>query len=364
MTLQTFIKIRTTVKNAYPKLYFCLRKGSGVFKGIIPILRGRKGSFNYALCCLSAVVESQKSFGRPMLLTIEPINVCDQKCLICETGQNQLGRKARHMSLSEFKHILGQFDSHLRTLYFYFMGESFLNREAYDMIRHAADRGLFVSACTNGNQLNPEQLVRSGISEIQFQIAGTTQETHSTYRIGGDLATVLSNVRETVRLKKDLGPTVSRPYPMQITLGLILMKHNEHQMREFESLAFSLGVDSHQIIDPCVRTVKQGQAMLPTDRNHWIYDPKAFERGELRPRASACGYCEWIYGTMTILANGDVVPCCRDPKGKNVLGNALRENVYTIWNNSSYHSIRRAVAKKQSHLALCELCEGYGMPRI
>jgi len=348
-----------------PALYGWMRKLYGLRRPVRLFFHRPPEAVNYARCLMSAMSGRETSWGRPVHLTIEPTNVCDQKCTICETGLGILGRKPRSMSFDEFRFILDQFDEHLKILYFYFMGESFLNKEAYRMIRYAADRGIYVSACTNGNRIDPEALVRSGIADIQFQIAGTTPEIHATYRVGGDLEKVLKNLRETVRLKKALAKEMKRnPYPMKIGMGFILLKPNEHQVPVFLEMAEELGVDEYQVIDPCVRTVEQGRGLLPTDKSHWIYDPAAFEKGELRPRVRPHNYCEWIYGTVTIQVNGDVVPCCRDPLGKWVLGNVFEENIYDIWNGSRYRALRKAVATRQNELDLCALCEGYSMPEL
>jgi radical SAM protein with 4Fe4S-binding SPASM domain len=268
------------------------------------------------------------------------------------------------MAFDEFKYVLDQFDDHLRIIYFYFMGESFLNRNAYRMIRYAADRGLYVSACTNGYHIDPKALVQSGIADIQFQIAGTTPEVHATYRIGGDLDRVIRNVRETVRLRSVLRGRVPRAYPLKIGMGLILLKPNEHQVRDFERFARNLGIDEWQIIDPCVRTVEQAEELLPTDKNHWIYDPNALARGELRPKTQPGNYCEWIYSTATIQVDGTVVPCCRDPHGEWALGNVFKESIYEIWNGQEYQRLRRSVSTRQKQLKLCRLCEGYSFPRL
>lgn len=267
------------------------------------------------------------------------------------------------MSFDEFKRILDQFDRHLHTVFFYFMGESFLNKDAYKMIKYASHRGLRVSACTNGNHVNPEELVRSGIDRIDFQIAGTTEETNAIYRVGGDLWQVLDNVEKTVQWRERLGRRKEdSPYSMKIGLGFILFKHNEHQVEDFVEMAKEIGVDVHQIIDPCVRTLEQGRMLLPSDRSHWIYDPEAFDQGNLLPRNPPDNYCQWIYGTVTIQVNGDVVACCRDTKGKWVLGNVFERDISQIWNGPAVRALRRAVGTRQHKMALCRLCEGYTVP--
>jgi len=347
------------------RVYNLVRKYYGFKRPAKSILQNRRYGLNYLKCYTSAILRKQKSLGRPILLTIEPINICDQRCTICETGLGILGRKPKAMSFEEFKYILDQFDDYLRTIYFYFMGESFLNRDAYRMIRYAADMGIYVSACTNGNRVNPEELVRSGIADIQFQIAGTTQDVHATYRVGVDLTRVIHNIKKTLEWRKQLSNEISKnPYPMKVGMGYILLKPNEHQVKDFFQLAKELTVDEYQIVDPCVRTVEHGKELLPTDRSHWIYDPEAFKNGKLRPRVRPNNYCEWIYGTVTIQVNGDVVPCCRDPKGKWVLGNVFDENIYDIWNGKQFRKLRKAVTTRQKELPLCALCEGYGMPDV
>ncbi|MFH1913134.1 MAG: radical SAM protein [Pseudomonadota bacterium] len=347
-----------------PRLFNMLRAGKIFLHEMVPALVQKdKYRINRALCLISARCGFGRSLGRPMLLNIEPTTVCDQKCTICETGLGILGRKPEYMSLGAFQNILDQFDSNMREILLYFMGETFLNKEAYKMIRYAADKGIYVSTCTNGNFVTPLELVQSGIAEINFHIAGTTQEIHEIYRVGGTLKAVLDATREAVLLRNEMRDALKRnPYPMKISLGFILFKHNEHQVPEVEGLAKDLGVDSFHIIDPCVRNVEQAHDLLPTDRDHWVYDPQAYERGELRMRRPPQNECEWLYSAMTIQVNGNVVPCCRDPKGLDVLGNALQENVNDIWNNPKFKRLRKQVATIQGSLQLCSLCEGYVMP--
>ena len=346
----------------FPPVFRVAQKAYSISKLLRLLVLGKPGAFNYLRCFFSALLRKEISHGRPVLLSIEPTNICDQRCTICETGLGILERKPQSMSFAQFKEILDPFDENLKTLYFYFMGESFLNKDAYKMIRYAADRGIFVSACTNGNRVDAEQLVKSGIADIQFQISGTTPESHAQYRVGGDLDRCLANLREVIRLRNLAGKALDAPFGMRVGLGFILLKPNEHQQNDFIKMAQNLGVDAWQIIDPCVRTVEQGKDLLPEDKKHWIYDIEAFQKGELKPKSSPDNYCEWLYSTVTIQVNGDVVPCCRDPKGKWILGNVFEDDIYKIWNGPKYRALRRAVATRQKELTLCRLCEGYSLP--
>lgn len=315
---------------------------------------------NYFKNSLSCFLGLKRVLGSPILLCIEPTNVCDQKCTICETGLDILGREKKFLSFDQFREILDQFDNNLEIMYFYFMGEPFLNKDSYQMIQYAANRGIWVSSCTNGNQIDPDELIHSGIGEINFQIGGMTQEIHELYRRGGDLKKVFAAVEESLRIRDQIcGRNKKRP---KINLGFILMRHNEHQVDEFIHYCKKTGVDNYHIIGTCLREYSQGDQLLPTDISYWIYDETAFRNGFLIPKYRPNNYCEWIYFTATILVNGDVVPCCRDPCGKHIMGNVFIKKFNTIWNNRNYQEIRKIVAKNSNNFELCRLCSGYAAP--
>ena len=317
--------------------------------------------FNYLKVKYSAVKGLKRSLGSPILLTIEPTNICNLKCPICETGAGILNRAKKNMTLEEFKHVLDQFDDNLEQLFFYFMGEPFLNKDAYDMIQYASDKGIYVTSCTNGEQVEPEKLVNSGIGEIDFQISGMTQDVHEIYRIGANLERTFQNLEETIKIRNF---SFSRKHKMAIVAGFILMKHNEHQVDNFIKYCQSIGVDKYNIIGTCLRDVNQGEVFLPSDRSYWYYDEEEYKQGNLVPKIRPDNYCGWIYSTATILVNGDVVACCRDPKGEYFIGNVFKERFSDIWNNQKYRAIRYRVSTNSNNMKLCRLCSGEGIPRL
>lgn len=322
--------------------------------GLLGLLRGRRGSIDHIKSTISLSNRSAIISGLPVNITIEPTNMCNLKCSVCETGAGLLGREKGCMTLERFKVIIDKIALHVNTLMFYFMGEPFLNRHAYDMIRYAKKKGIpFVDTCTNGDIVNPAELVSCGIDRICFQIGGITQETHQVYRINSNLERVLDNIKETLRLRREHGSD------MQVESGFILMKHNEHEVSLYKKYMFDLGVDRALIVDPCVRSVEQGHEMLPNDKRHWIYDPSAFIKGVLRPKNSPNNICPWVYYSMVILVSGDIVPCCRDATGKFVMGNILQQNLEDIWNGEKYLNFRECINKNQKSLEICRLCSSY-----
>ena len=346
-------RFKKSLKNS-PRLYILAQRLYPFFTVFPGLLRRRRGSWEHLRSTWSLVFRSKFVSGRPINITIEPTNLCNLRCPVCETGQGELGRSDRQMTLAEFKTIISKVCVHTNTLIFYFMGEPFLNREAYQMISYAKDSGIpWVTTCTNGESIDPRQLVNSKLDEVNFQIGGMSQETHQVYRVNGNLERVLHNLKETVRLKQESG------VKLRITCGLILMRHNEHEVELFKQTMKEISLDEVAIIDPCVRNVEQARFYLPSDEKRWYYDPQAFRAGTLRPRLIPKNSCPWIYYSMAIQANGDVVPCCRDARGKHIMGNLLNQSFKSIWNGERYLAFRREILNNQSQMNICSLCSGY-----
>lgn len=295
----------------------------------------------------------------PVHVTIEPTNACNLRCPVCETGNDSMERTTGLMRLEEFKQIIDQIHPYVPVLMFYFMGEPFLNRYAYEMIRYARTRGMYVETCTNGEFVDAEGIIYADINKISFQIGGMTQETHEVYRVKGDLERTFEKLYQLLDARRR-NPESS----VQVEVGFIVMKHNEHEVPEFMRWAEEVGVDVASVIDPCVRTVGQGKEMLPTDKRYWFYDDKAFEQGILKPKRLPNNECTWVWNSVVINWDGSVVPCCRDPNGLHVFGNILETPLKQIWNSKRVVDFRKRIAQNQGEVDICKLCSGYGVPQL
>lgn len=350
--------IRSVLKR-YPAAY---RLGQYVYPYLtlaIAAFRGRRGWQEHMRSTWSMLRGDVLIKGRPMNITIEPTNSCNLLCPICETGAGILDRDEKHMTLDQFKAIIGKVGFYTNTLMFYFMGEPFLNKQSYQMIRYAKDMGIpFITTCTNGDPVDPEKLIECGLDEVNFQIGGMTQKTHEIYRVNSNLNRVLTALKETIRLKRLSNSRI------RILSGFIVMKHNEHEIELFKDHMAELGVDETTVINPCVRDVEQGKTFLPQNKNYWEYDTDAFEKGVLTPKFQPNNKCDWIYYSLSIHVNGDVVPCCRDPKGEQVMGNLLAQNLDEIWNSDRFIAFRKQLHKDQGQINICKLCSSYPASQV
>ncbi len=295
----------------------------------------------------------------PVHISIEPTNVCNLRCPVCETGNGSMERGKGLLDKAKFEKLIDQVAPHTSVLMYYFMGEPFLNKHAYENIRYAREAGLYVETCTNGDFVDAKNIIYSDLNEISFQIGGMTQETHEIYRVRSNLEKVLRNLTALIEERKKHPDSA-----LQINVGFIVMSHNEHEVPEFLHWASELGIDQANVIDPCVRNVLEGHAMLPKDKRYWFYDEEAFERGVLRPKHVPDNECTWIWNSIMINWDGSVVPCCRDPNGHHVLGNVFETPLKKIWNGKPARDFRKRIVTNQGGVNICALCSGYGVPRL
>jgi len=295
----------------------------------------------------------------PVHVSIEPTNLCNAKCSVCETGNGQMNRVKGLLDLESFKAFIDKNYKTTNSLMFYFMGEPFLNKNAYEMVRYARSKNIYVDTCTNGDFVDPEGVIYSDINQISFQLGGMTQETHHRYRVNTYLDKSIPKLMELIELRKKHPET-----NVKIDVGFIVMRHNEHEVEDFLKWAEEIGVDTANVVDPCARNMFEARAYLPKDRKYWYYDENAFENGVLRPKVLPNNSCEWIWNSVQLNWNGEAVPCCRDPLGKHVFGNVFEEGLVGVFNNEKATDFRRRILTDQANVDICKLCSGYGLPNL
>jgi MoaA/NifB/PqqE/SkfB family radical SAM enzyme len=100
------------------------------------------------------------------------------------------------LEYSQFVELIDQIAPSTAVLMYYFMGEPFLNPRAYDMIRYAREKGLYVETCTNGDLVDPAGVIFSDINQISFQISGLDNSSHQKYRVRSDFEIAQQFTRE------------------------------------------------------------------------------------------------------------------------------------------------------------------------
>ena len=186
--------------------------------------------------------------------------------------------------------------------------------------------------------------MKSGLGILVIDLDGTTQETYEKYRKNGNLHTVLENIKEVVKIKKDN----SLKFPI-IQTRMLVMKHNEHQINQFKKISNELNVDEMELgnIQMNPNTAKK---WLPKNQE-FVYETYIKER-KVTP-------CHWPWSGLTINWDGGVSPCCIVDDQNSDFGNIFDEGMKKLWNNNFYTSARSEFSKEKqiSQFTICNMCK-------
>jgi radical SAM protein with 4Fe4S-binding SPASM domain len=294
------------------------------------------------------------------MLMVEPSSLCNLHCPLCAVGAGRLTRPQGNMPLSQYIRVLDQMGPYLLHLTLWNQGEPFLNPHLVEMIRYAKANKMTVQTSTNGHFLDDdgvaEQLVRAGLDDLIISLDGISPQTYRGYRKGGDLGRVLEGVRTMVKAKRRLHS--SRPW---IELQFLIMRHNQHEIEAFRSLAKRLGVDRISLKTLQVETLQEARQFLPRQRSYRRY---RMEGGTLRRRGKLVHRCRWIWFCPVINSDGTVCPCCFDKDHQVPMGNAFdSQPMADIWHDRQYQSFRRRILTARDRIPLCHNCSE-GLTRL
>jgi len=317
--------------------------------------------WNVGLCMLSLKFGWSRVLGKPYYLMIEPTNVCNLRCPLCPTGEMKLKRAPGFMTMQTLREIIDPIQDSLIEINITNYGEPTMHKELPEMIRYVKDKGIRVSLGSNGHFFNTDEIttryVQSGLDHIYISMDGTTQETFEKYRVRGNFEKLRENVARLVRIREALG--VKTP---EVELQFIVMRHNEHQMDEARKMARDWKADrltfkpvSFNVAewnDPAVR--ERFLDLFPNDEEHRLYD---IDETDAKWKVPIENRCDYLWRAAVILWDGKIVPCCMDPRGDLLLGDA-KDDIRRVWNGKRFRKLRKKIRTEKKAIPLCANCPG------
>ncbi|BBA32756.1 radical SAM domain protein [Methylocaldum marinum] len=207
----------------------------------------------------------------------------------------------------------------------------------YEMIEYIGQRNIGTNLSTNFNKISPQnidRLINSGLEYLILSIDGISQETYSKYRVGGNIETVLDNVRTLVKRRSELKS--STPY---IEWQFIVFEHNAKEVDAARMLAAELGVNRFRVIPPGLPFDAENPDEL---RDKWFVKNYSSDNGgsveEFRDVIDTA--CLYMYRSFTVNPDGHTAPCCIVYGTHNDFGDINKEGFRSIWNNARYRSAR------------------------
>jgi radical SAM protein with 4Fe4S-binding SPASM domain len=279
----------------------------------------------------------------PVHLDIEMQDYCNQSCIMCPRNTNvhtNLGYQINEkhvIDLEKLKNVIFEsIDSGVRSLNFGAFSEPLIHSDLWELIEFAHSSGIVdTRVITNGLLLNrwKNQIFDSGLVNLFISLDAFTESTYEKIR-GKGFNKVIANTLEIIEERKRRNSKL----PI-IRVSWVDMAVNRNEKEEFVEYWKNL-VDHVDVQNWSDFT------NVPVSVDLEI--PKAFD-------------CRSPWQRLSILANGDVLPCC-DFNGRGlVLGNIAEDSLSEIWQGEKLFEVRKNLELNQS--ATCSACQrGQGAP--
>lgn len=287
---------------------------------------------------------------KPVQVVIETTNRCNLNCPFCLVGmQNDLREKHGNTAHDLMTRAMGKLSAEtfsrvrqelkafgIKKAYLHFQGEPFLNRRTPEFAQQLKSDGMYVGVFTNGQAFTDELIQKTAEVEmdlIRFSVDGASEETYQVNRVGGKFRNVFENMKKVA--------AAHQGKKTRIEWQFLPLRNNEHEVEKARKMAKEIGV--HFFTKGFRET-----------------DPDLAPRNKVFRSTFLKKPCADIYKQLGIYWNGDVVPCCYDVDGKQVMGNVMDTELMDIWESDKYRAFRGRVdgfiADPKNEPGICKTC--------
>lgn len=274
----------------------------------------------------------------PKVIRIEPSSLCNLKCIHCPRGtyKKPIGKILGWFLFKKILKEIKQNISFCKVAVLYHGGEPLLNKNLFKMILALKKAGIEkIKIDTNGlllNKKNCKAIINSGLDVLFVSIDGDSEKQNLLIR-NSDFKIVSGNIKLLCQLKKELG----KQNPSIIISNTVF---SESKNKVFLVNCFN-GLDV---------AIQTNQAIVwpnffPNKKFFCIIE-------KFKEKQFVCDHLE---NTLTIRANGDVVPCCYDLTSTCILGNIKKNSIKEIWNGKKLAALRKKI-NVGNKSKLCENC--------
>lgn len=323
----------------------------------------------------------------PTHVYIEVTNRCNSLCASCPLTYDHFlpFEPKHHLTWPQFRRIVDQLPQIERAI-LHGIGEPLLNPQLPRFVAHLKERGAHVLFNTNALLLDDRRgnaLCAAGLDELRISLDAVTPDLYHRLRGIDRLPQILANIRAFVARHGGH----QRP---RVSLWMVGMQENLHQMPDFVRLAADIGVpevylqrlvyfgDGQKLADGTTMlpeqslfgALEQRQAALIAECEALAAELGLIFRasGATTPHESIAvnGAHPWQgcyrpWALMYITATGTALPCCIAPFAtpnyqRIMLGNVFDRPLAEIWNDRPYQDLRAAVLSEHPAPWPCQHC--------
>ena len=279
--------------------------------------------------------------GRPPdTVHIEPINICNARCVMCPYTLSR--RKRQVMPLDLFKKIIDDCARFgVNTVVVTGLGEPLLDPTIYEKLKYAVAAGLRVRMVTNASSLDREatlKILETGIHQVAFSVDGYDKRTYENIRKGLCYESVVSNIVNFLEEREKRQMTM--PKTLINFVSFSTNKREETRFRRF----WENKVDFVRI---AIARSWQGTIRLRGGK-------RRFENLSLRVP------CELLWMEMAVYSSGVAVACCTDWRGSLIIGDLTKQKIDEVWFGEKAERLRRLhLSGKRGDIPTCRQCEHF-----
>jgi radical SAM protein with 4Fe4S-binding SPASM domain len=295
----------------------------------------------------SSLTGKPEIMGMPVSVTTELTNMCNLRCPECASGSGRMQRDRGYMDLDLFKKVMEELRPYLYNTNLYFQGEPMLHPLFFAFLSNTEK--IYTTVSTNGHFLseeNSEKIVMSGLNKLIISLDGIDQETYSSYRVNGNINTVIDGIKNVTGARKRFNSS------LKIEIQCLVNKLNEHQIPGIRDLANMVKAE-FRLKSMQITERKNIGYWLPLNRRVSRYKLK---NGEYVIKNSLPDRCARLWFNPVITWDGKVIPCCFDKNAEYILGDLKQDTFRDIWDGPKYRIFRKSILSGRSMTEICRNC--------
>ncbi|MBI4680858.1 MAG: radical SAM protein [Nitrospirae bacterium] len=241
-------------------------------------------------------------------IEIETTNLCNTRCLHCP--HEEVTRPSGKMDWVTYQTIMDNLMtvSPIISVEYGGMGEPMLNPLIYQFIKYVSSKAK-TSVTTNASALthkNIQRLIDAGLSNLTISFNGSDKATYELMMGGLSFERAQRNLCTVVE--------VSRGTELRVSANVSVTRQTEKSLNRIKTYLEEIGINSISF------SMAHNRAGFIKDQTICNTPMPTIDKHR----------CDIFGMTLFVAWTGEVLSCCHDLTGKNVLGNLMSESIDTI----------------------------------
>jgi len=294
--------------------------------------------------------------NEPHVFNVETSNNCNMRCIMCPRTTS-MTREIKNITDEEFESIINQISPHaendlkvflnfIEDEYrinnlsrsenaFYFLvsaqcltlhgfGEPLIDKNIVKRVNLCFERKIptyFSCVPANININKIVELMENGLSVLKFSIDSLDDvEAKAVRGERNNFTSAYKKLEQILHIKKE------KKLQTRIVCTMLDLSTDEQSInKQKRFMELWQGKDVF--------------AYVKSLDNRWYND---LDKNLKNKSHYSTQYCEFPWTSLSIMSNGNVVPCTQDYDAEMTFGNINNESLFSIWNNEQYEVFRRA----------------------